>query len=58
MQTGVLARMDAWTLDGQDGMSKEGGSLDCEYRRRLWECVSTEQSAFMHDEARKAGMEV
>ncbi len=30
-----LACTDAQTLDGQDGMSMEGRSLECECRRRL-----------------------
>ena len=35
---GVLARTDAQTSDGQAGMSVQGDSLECEYRRRSREC--------------------
>ena len=40
----MTASSDIWRTDG---MSKEGECLDCEFRRRLRECVSTEQPAFI-----------
>lgn len=40
----MTAASDIWRTDG---MSKEGVCLDCEFRRRVRECASTEQPAFI-----------
>ncbi len=52
---GKLACTNAQTSDGQAGMSMEGISPECEYRRRLRERVSAEQSTFMHGGAPQSG---
>lgn len=40
----MTASSDIWRTDG---MSKEGKCLDYEFRRRVRECASTEQPAFI-----------
>lgn len=42
---GMLACMNTSASDGQDDMSKQGGSPNCEYRRAIARVRSTEQSA-------------
>lgn len=49
---GVPARSFTWTSDGQDGMSRQGVSPDCSYRRRLRDCASTRQATLMRDDVR------
>ena len=51
---GVLARTDAQTFGNQASMSKspvsKANRVICEYGRRVRECGSTEQSAFIHED--------